>query len=237
MRHPGPAVGGADGCPGGWILVVRDASGGIGSRVCANAAELVGAADALVALAVDIPIGILDAGARVCDVPARAALGPRRNSVYPAPVRAAIDAADYRDASDRSFAAHGKRLSKQAFNIIPKIREMDLALRGDANVAARVHEVHPELSFMLLNDGVPMPFGKKSAEGRRDRQRSIAREFPNAFADVRARHARAEAKDDDILDAFAALWIADRIARGLALHFPEGESARDASGLPMVMKA
>lgn len=41
----------------------------------------------------------------------------------------------------------------------------------------------------------------------------------------------------DILDAFAALWSADRIARGLALRFPEGEPARDASGLPMVIKA
>ena len=40
-----------------------------------------------------------------------------------------------------------------------------------------------------------------------------------------------------ILDAGAALWSADRIARGLALHFPEGEPARDASGLPMVIKA
>ena len=110
-------------------------------------------------------------------------------------------------------------------------------MRGDAGAAARVHEVHPELSFMLMNGGAPMPFGKKSAEGRRDRERLIDRVFPHAFRAVRARHARAEAKDDDILDAFAALWSADRIARGLARHFPEGEPARDASGLPMVIKA
>ena len=41
------------------------------------------------ALAIDIPIGIPEAGARPADREARALLGPRRNSVFPAPVRAA----------------------------------------------------------------------------------------------------------------------------------------------------
>jgi predicted RNase H-like nuclease len=233
----GPAIGGTDGCPRGWILVVRGTDGTIASHLCADAGELMSHARALAALAIDIPIGIPEAGARSCDVPARRALGVRGSSVFPAPVRAALGAVDYRDASDRSFAAHGKRLSKQAFNIIPKIREVDLALRADPGAAGRVHEVHPELSFMLLNGGEPMPASKRTADGRRDRRALIDREFPGAFAEVRARHARREAKDDDLLDAFAALWSAGRIERGLARAFPEGEPARDACGLPMVIKA
>lgn len=146
-----------------------------------------------------------------------------------------LDATGYRDASDRSFAAHGQRLSQQAFNIIPKIREIDLALRADARAAARVHEVHPELSFLLLNDGAPMSFAKKRAEGRDERRRLIAREFPGAFAAVRARYRSAQAKDDDVLDAFAALWSAGRVASGRALALPAGTAPRDPLGLSMVI--
>jgi len=152
-----PAVGGADGCPPGWILVVRSAEGAVEGQLCRSAAELFERAGELAALAIDIPIGIPEAGARPADREARALLGPRRNSVFPAPVRAALEATDYRDASERSFRAQGKRLSKQAYHLIPKIREIDAALRADARMAARVHEVHPEVSFTLLNDGVPMP--------------------------------------------------------------------------------
>lgn len=215
---------------------MRASDGAISSRLCADAAELIDAARALDAFAVDIPIGIPAAGARDCDRATRAAIGARRSSVFPAPVRAALDATGYRDASDRSFAAHGKRLSQQAFNIIPKIREIDLALRADAHAASRVHEVHPELSFMLLNDGAPMSFAKKLTEGRAERRRLIEREFPGAFATVRASWRSKQAKDDDILDAFAALWSAGRIAAGRALALPPGTAPRDPLGLPMVIK-
>ena len=236
MNGPGYAVGGADGCPAGWILVTRAADGAISSRLCASAAELIDASRALDALAVDIPIGIPEAGARECDRATRTAIGARRSSVFPAPVRAALDATGYRDASDRSFAAHGKRLSQQAYNIIPKIRDVDRALRADARAAERVHEVHPELSFLLLNDGAPMSFAKKRAEGRDERRRLIEREFPGAFSEVRARWRSAQAKDDDLLDAFSALWSAGRIATGRVLALPQGVAPRDAVGLPMVIK-
>lgn len=232
-----PAVGGADGCPPGWILVVRSADGAVEGQLCRSAAELFERAGELAALAIDIPIGIPEAGARPADREARALLGPRRNSVFPAPVRAALEATDYRDASERSFRAQGKRLSKQAYHLIPKIREIDAALRADARMAARVHEVHPEVSFTLLNDGVPMPAAKKSAEGRAARLALVEREFPGAFGAIRGRYPKKEMQDDDILDALAALWSAERIAAGRALTIPAGPRRFDPLGLPMTIQA
>lgn len=232
-----PAVGGADGCPPGWILVVRTAEGGVESHLCRSAGALFEVARSFAALAIDIPIGIPEAGARPADREARALLGARRSSVFPAPVRAALEATDYRDASERSFRAHGKRLSRQAYNIIPKIREIDRALRADPSAAARVHEVHPEVSFMLLNGGVPMPCAKKTAEGRAARLALVEREFAGAFAPVRERYLKKDAQDDDLLDAFAALWSAERIAAGLARSIPAGPPRLDPVGLPMRIEA
>ncbi|HKT62641.1 MAG TPA: DUF429 domain-containing protein [Burkholderia sp.] len=44
----------------------------------------------------------------------------------------------------------------------------------------------------------------------------------------------AQASRDDVLDAFAVLWSARRIASGEALRFPETVEI-DASGIPMVI--
>jgi predicted RNase H-like nuclease len=38
--------------------------------------------------------------------------------------------------------------------------------------------------------------------------------------------------DDDILDAFAALWTAERITSGVAVTLPENKPL-DSTGLPM----
>ena len=46
-----------------------------------------------------------------------------------------------------------RKVSKQLFNIAPKIREVDAALRAEPGPAARVFEVHPELAFWRLNGG------------------------------------------------------------------------------------
>jgi hypothetical protein len=48
--------------------------------------------------------------------------------------------------------------------------------------------------------------------------------------------AELEVADDDILDAFAALWTAERIAPGEAVTLPE-VPPRDRHGLPMEMVA
>ena len=75
--------------------------------------------------------------------------------MFSVPSRAAIYAADYRRGlPDRAATSEPPRkVSKQLFNIAPKIREVDEALRAPPDAAGRVFEVHPELAFWRLNGG------------------------------------------------------------------------------------
>jgi len=152
-------------------------------------------------------------------------------------VRSALDAESYEQACERSQAASGKSLSKQAFAILPKIREVDEILRGlNGPSRERIREVHPELCFRVWN-GAPLLDPKKSGVGFATRLRLVETRFPSQFDLVRRGVSRREAADDDILDAFAALWTAERILHGRALIFPETPAPRDSVGLPMEMLA
>jgi predicted RNase H-like nuclease len=123
-------------------------------------------------------------------------------------------------------------MSKQAWAIVAKVREIDALLRADASLRGRMREVHPELCFAEWH-GKPMSHSKKRAAGRAERRQLVDRHFGGeAFADVRTRFRASEVADDDILDAFAALWTAERVLRGDSRSVPE-EPPIDAAGLPM----
>lgn len=229
---------GADGCKRGWILVqAPDVGGPVTHAVCATADALLAALAPRALLAIDIPIGLRDDLDRTADRLARRAVGPRSSSVFPAPIRAVLDAASYEEAKAISFAAVGKMPTIQAYHITAKIREIDLALRAAPATAARVHEVHPEVSFTVLNDGVPMRHAKRERAGHAERLALVERVFPGAYASIRRAYLAKDVAHDDILDALVALWSASRIRDGRARSFPEGEPPRDAFGLPMVIRA
>ena len=228
---------GVDGCKAGWIALVQGVGGGdIKSIVRATPSDLCGAlADAQV-IAVDVPIGLTDSGKRVCDVEARKRLGRyRASSVFPPPIRAALKAASREEASEIQRKVDGRRIGVQAWGIFPKIRDWDSCLRADCQLAKRVFEVHPEVCFWALNDFKPMQHGKKTQLGRRGRRDLLIREFGvTALDEVRSRHARHDVSDDDLHDAFVALWTARRIHAGMAKCFPE-LPAHDSAGLPMAI--
>jgi predicted RNase H-like nuclease len=170
------------------------------------------------------------------DILARRLLGPRASSVFPAPVRAALEGESYFDACARSAAACGKRLSKQAFAILPRISEVDKGLRADAGLRERVREVHPEVCFYFLNNEQPMAHPKKSGQGYLDRYRLLENHFGPQMADLRSQVARREAEDDDLLDALVALWSAQRVHSGHHVCLP-ADPPRDRFGLRMEMVA
>lgn len=84
-----------------------------------------------VLIGVDIPIGLPDRGSRTCDVQARNLLGrPRGSSVFPAPIRACLEDWDYGRLCSMHRRQDGRGLTKQAFHLLPKIRQVDDLLRA-----------------------------------------------------------------------------------------------------------
>src|SRR5512133_3103611 len=126
-----PLVGGADGCKRGWVLVTKELSSGrVSWRVCTSTDGLFYQEPIPDILGIDIPIGLPDRGPRACDQEARRKLGPGRgSSVFPAPLRCLLDALTYSEACTLRFNAEGKKISRQAWGILPKIRSVDALMR------------------------------------------------------------------------------------------------------------
>lgn len=234
--RPRRRVGGVDGCRAGWVLVDlplragrADGRGGA-SRVTlvpafATIVELV-EQGALELVGVDMPIGLPDAGPRACDLAARARLGPRRSSLFPTPPRPVLAATSWADAQAISRAVDDKGLSKQAYNILPRIAEVDAAIAPRHQDA--VFECHPESCFVTLA-GAPLMTSKRTPAGQAERLALLAPHAPDVAAHVAARPTGAQ--PDDVLDAFAVAVVARRHRAGRALVL--GDGARDRRGLRM----
>lgn len=227
-------VAGVDGCRAGWFRVARDpASGELRFDVVREARELLGAPPVARVVAIDVPIGLPARGPRPCDAAAREILGPRRSSVFPAPIRSALAARTRESASRITARADGRRVGVQAWGIYPKIREVDALLRADPRARRRLREAHPEVCFWAWNGRRPMQAPKRSPEGRRERLALVEAWLgPDLLRRARGGRPKRDLADDDVLDAVATLWTAHRILAGRALRLPRAP-ARDAVGLPM----
>jgi predicted RNase H-like nuclease len=218
---------GVDGCRGGWVVVTSpvDSGASIVERVehLDSLIERV-RAGAVAAAAIDMPIGLPSTTRRMSDRALRANLGSRRSTVFPTPPRTVLDAVDYRDALARARDATGVGLSKQAWNLVEKIRTLDVLMTPD--LQPRISEAHPESSFAALA-GAPLASRKNTADGRRERTALLSPLFPDIDEHLVA-HAGVAV---DVLDAFAVVWTARRIALGCAKWF--GDDERDERGLSM----
>jgi predicted RNase H-like nuclease len=238
--EPGPRsaelLAGVDGCRAGWVVALAGWSGSAGGafddvevHVVATFAEVLGLGAETVA--VDIPIGLPDAGPRACDVAARRLLGSRRSSVFPAPVRATLAARRRGWAATlaASRAAAGTGLSRQAFHLLPKVAEVDDALATrTAPTPVLVVEAHPELAFARLA-GAPMPHPKRVPEGRAHRAATLRPVVPPVDDLLGSRPPGCAA--DDLLDALALLGTAHRLRAGVAELL--GDGSTDRRGRPM----
>jgi predicted RNase H-like nuclease len=163
------------------------------------------------------------------------------DAVFSVPSRAAVEADDYRAACAAALATSDppRKVSKQLFNIAPKIREVDAVLRADPLLIPRVFEVHPEAAFWRLNGSCALSEPKKVKSRCYEPGLALRRALLTA-AGVPARVVNAippkGAGPDDLLDALACAAIARRIHAGLARPFPDPPE-RDAFGLPMAIWA
>jgi predicted RNase H-like nuclease len=207
---------GVDACKSGWIGIALS-EGAVSAYVAADIGGLV--AEAAVdrppaVIAIDIPIGLPDAGRRQADVLARKAVGPLWSSVFMTPVRPALAAGDYATAADLSRRLAGEGISRQAFALRAKILEVDRWVREAPH---RVVEVHPEASFAELA-GAALPLRKSCWAGLILRRRLLAEADINLPDDLGP--AGEKAGVDDVLDAAAAAWTAARVLHGQARSTP-----------------
>lgn len=176
---------------------------------------------------IDIPIGLPARGQRRCDVEARHLLGPRRSSIFPAPTRTILSAQNWHEACAIRQQTEGLKISLQAWNITAKVREVDALMQSNSMLRNTIHETHPELAFALWAGG-PMAFPKKTIEGKLARKSLVESFFGQGSFDlIRQQFKRSDVADDDILDAFAALWSAERYSHGSALLLPPSAETDD----------
>ena len=227
-------VAGVDGCRGGWAVVLMQMQGTGRSawelRLCSSFGEVLDLDLKPVAIAIDIPIGLLDSpqsGGRDCDRAARSLLGRRASSVFSPPIRKFLYAKSYEKVQG---------MSRQAFGILKKIREVD-ELMNPARQAV-LYEAHPELAFVSIT-GKPMRFNKKKVEGRLERLRALERVPNDLFRGIRQRFSKdlmlvkgRQVAPDDLLDACVLAWTAHRIWRKEAQRVPTNPPV-DRKGLRM----
>ena len=233
MREGSRVYLGVDACRAGWFAVA------IGSEVhwrCSlhgTIAELAAAYPEAELTLIDIPIGLPSMTKRRCDEEARRLLGrSRASSVFPVPCRAALAATHYREASAINKQMLGVNLSRQTWNILPKIRDVDVWLQRQGN--PRCRECHPELAFWALAGGRIMGHGKKTMEGREERLALLRIYFRSAdalFAAALRAYPRKAVASDDIIDALAlalTAWLS-----GGELSWVPQHPQFDGMGLPM----
>ncbi len=148
----------------------------------------------------------------------------------------ARDAEEHQVTVCARFDEGGHGLSIQAFNILPKIREVDRVMTPA--LQQQVYEAHPELAFQALA-GYPLQDRKKTVTGREARLRVLETIPGLLFHGIRTAferilHAckRTNVAPDDILDAYVLVWTALRIWRAQAHRVPCVPPS-DARGLRM----
>jgi predicted RNase H-like nuclease len=132
--------------------------------------------------------------------------------VFATPPRPLLEQSTYAEALQEAERLGIPGLSKQSWGLRDRILDVERLLRVHGDIV----EAHPEVCFAAMNGG-PLSHGKRSWNGCRARIQLLAErgiELPALLPGI------ARAPGDDVLDAAAAAWTADRKARGLARTLP-----------------
>ncbi|MGD9487539.1 MAG: DUF429 domain-containing protein [Calditrichaceae bacterium] len=224
---------GVDGCRAGWIAAGIDTDFNGELKLFPELAMLWDEFRESSMILIDIPIGLPSSRARECDILARKILKSRPSSIFPAPCRDAVYAANYRDASLINQKTLGKKLSVQTWNIIPKIRQTDILLSSQGQARIKIHESHPEICFQSLN-GQPLKNSKKTIHGVNKRLQilnNIQLSLPKIYNTALSRFKRSDVARDDILDALI-LAVTAASPPEMIKSIPEHPD-KDAYGFPM----
>lgn len=227
---------GIDGCKGGWFYFCFD-DGNWTFGAEESIADILSDVPREATVLVDIPIGLKERGKteRACDLEARELLRPRRHSsVFPAPCRQVLSMDDYESASRKNQQVTGRKLSRQSWSLVPKMREVDDLMRNFSQAKFVVREAHPELLFFGLAGG-PMEHNKQTRDGFAERMtilRLFEPEAKSLIATAFLTHGGFEANRDDVVDAFVLTVCARQAPR---LRTVPEDPPLDPKGVPMQM--
>lgn len=168
-------------------------------------------------VAIDIPLGFPPTGARRdAEVAAAGLLARGRSSVfwtlpkqvYEIDTNGLSGRAAYAAARTKALATTDSSISAQAWALRKKILHAQAFLSRASGI---VIEVHPEVAFRTMNQNQLLQHGKKTWLGSLERHRILSEHGhnPNDYAGESG-----PAAVDDVLDAIAAAWVAERHATG-----------------------
>lgn len=230
---------GVDGCPAGWFGVTLGEGNAWHIAIAEEDKQLLAMISRKQLVLIDMPLGLLESGVpqRICDQQARRLLGrPRAASVFPVPGRPAVYAKSYRDAQTINRQRIGSGLSQQAWNIAPKIRQLDEILQASPVLRDKLRESHPEICFWSLNGKHAMCYNKKHSQGFAERYK-LLQKYCTATDEIvetaLAQYSRKKLARDDILDALV-LAVSAKYGADTLKTIP-AQPPLDACGIRMEM--
>ncbi len=209
----GPRAIGVDGAPGGWVTASLRPDSDVELHFSELFSSIVASTRPGDVIVVDMPIGLPDDGHRSVDSEVRERLGPRRSTFFPTPARSILDCQDWEHANTHSKNTYGKGLSKQAWNLVPKIGEVDEA--WTLELRRQLREGHPETSFAEMAGG-PLRSKKNTTNGRTERIGLLTTAISPSISAVLASFPKKWLTD--AIDALAMAWTAQRVLSGAAIQ-------------------
>ncbi|MDL5376735.1 DUF429 domain-containing protein [Exiguobacterium mexicanum] len=204
---------GIDGASGSWVRITYDSI-----SLCLTISEKL--EDLLIEGAVhfvDMPkdLATIDAPDRSCDAWMRSQLKQRKSSIFTPPIQDVLMEASYAEANAKSRELVGKGISKQAWNLVPRIREFQTITDAD------VYESHPEVCFAVMT-GNEAAFSKKTEAGELERI-ELLRRYSNSSP---WKWKMSNVQVDDIIDAcILAVAAYEAGTTGMVTHPDQTEGA------------
>ena len=225
---------GIDGSKNGWVGVKQNAKREDFSEIIFKEKLIDFLSTDIKLIIIDMPVGLdknIRQGGRLVDKEARKKLLKRKSSIFNAPIRDVLKAKSYDEANTIS-KSKGLGISKQSWNLVPKINELDQILQ--IKIRPQIYESHPELCFQTMNDG-ELKFSKKEKLGIKERRNILTKNgFDKKFLDRNLKKNK-NFHSDDFLDACALSWTAKRIMNEKNINLPE-DPKKDELGIIMQMK-
>lgn len=186
---------------------------------------------------IDIPIGLPEyTEMRECDRFLRDKLGSNyKENVIDPPIRDAIAAPTYGEASVISYEKIGKQIPMQSWSLVPQIRAVQNFLEQDESYSEFLFESHPELLYQILNGENAILQKKATKKGLRHRLHLLKeanKYVDDFFRDIKEEYRRNQVEEEKIIDAMVLALFAYRSIDESIKTLPE-DPPIDNIGLPM----